>query len=174
MNVQDYSQLRAFARVDGLKLFVLWLVSFVCYVGGLNHPGLGLVAIMLAFITPFLSARLLRKYRDEVLQGTLKFGRGWFYVVLQFFHASVLFAVAQFIYFAFIDKGYFMDTLSEMLLAPENKEALKALGMQGLEETLTMMRQMRPIDQVLNILMSNLLIGCLVGVPIAAFCKKEK
>ena len=116
----------------------------------------------------------LRKYRDEVLQGTLKFGRGWFYVVLQFFHASVLFAVAQFIYFAFIDKGYFMDTLSEMLLAPENKEALKALGMQGLEETLTMMRQMRPIDQVLNILMSNLLIGCLVGVPIAAFCKKEK
>ena len=174
MNVQEYSQLRAFARVDGLKLFALWLASFACYVAGLNSPGLGLVAMVLALITPFLSARLLRKYRDEALGGILKFGRGWVYVLYQFFYASVLFAVAQFIYFNFIDKGHFMDAVTEMLLSPENKEALKALGFQGLEETLQMMRQMRPIDQVLNILTSNLLIGCVLGLPIAAFCKKEK
>ena len=174
MNVQDYSQLRAFARVDGLKLFVLWLASFACYVAGLKSAGLGLAAMVLAFITPILSARLLRKYRDEALDGTLKFGRGWVYVLYQFFYASVLFAVAQFIYFNFIDKGQFMDEVTKMLLAPENKEALKAIGFQGLEETLEMMRQMRPIDQVLNILTSNLLIGCIMGLPIAAFCKKEK
>ena len=175
MTAPEYLQLRAFARVDGLKLFGLWLVSFICYVQGLHSPGLGLVAMILALVTPFVSFNLLRKFRDEGLDGVISFGRGWWYVVFQFFYASLLFAIAQFVYFTFIDKGTFINEMMELFSAPEMNETMRRMGMgDGIDQTLEMMRQMRPIDLVLNIMLSNLLVGCLLGVPIAAFAKRDK
>ena len=175
MTTPEYIQLRAFARVDGLKLFGLWLMSFVCYLYGLRMAGLGLVAMILAFMTPFLSYRLLRRFRDEGLNGVISFGRGWLYVVFQFFYAGLLFAIIQFLYFTFLDKGYFMDALSEMFSAAESQEAMKLMGLGGsIDEALEMYKSMRPIDLALNILMSNMLVGMLLGVPIAAFAKRDK
>ena len=174
MTAPEYIQLRAFARVDGLKLFVLWLGSFLCYVQGLHSPGLGLVAMVLVLATPMLSYRLLRKFRDEGRDGIISFGRGWLYVIFQFFYACLLFAVAQYLYFAYIDKGTFMSEMTELFSAPETKEAFRQMGMgKSIEETLSVMSQMRPIDLVLNVLASNMMIGALLGVPLAAFAKRD-
>ena len=174
MTAPEYIQLRAFARIDGLKLFVLWLGSFLCYVQGLHSPGLGIVAMMLALMTPILSYRLLRKFRDEGLDGVISFGRGWLYVFFQFFYASLLFAIAQYVYFAYIDKGTFMSEMTELFSAPETKEAFRQMGMgKGIEETLSVMSQMRPIDLVLNVLVSNLFVGALLGLILAAFSKRD-
>ena len=175
MTVPEYIQLRAFCRVDGLKLFALWLASFLCYMQGLHSPGLSLLAMVLVLATPFLSYRLLRKFRDEALDGSISFLRGWLYVMFQFFYASLLFAVAQFIYFAYIDKGAFINEMSEMLAAPETIEAMRRMGMgASVNETLEMMRQLRPIDLVFSVLLSNLFTGCLLGLPIAAFAASGK
>ena len=170
----EYIQMKAFARYDGLKLFVLWLASFACYVAGFRTPGLGLVAMVLALLTPFMAYRMLRRYREDVLGGAISFRRGWFYVVLLFLNAGLLFAVAQFVYFNYMDQGYFMSAMTEMLNTPESAAAMKQMGMGAtLNQTLDMMRQMRPIDLVLNILMSNLLIGCLVALLLAALGKRD-
>jgi len=49
------------------------------------------------------------------------------------------------------------------------------MGMDGqVGELTTMLSTMRPIDLVLNILTSNLMIGCIVGLPIAALCKRDR
>jgi hypothetical protein len=48
------------------------------------------------------------------------------------------------------------------------------MGMgKSIEETLSVMSQMRPIDLVLNVLASNMMIGALLGVPLAAFAKRD-
>ena len=175
MTAPEYFQLRAFARIDGLKLFLLWISSFGCYVAGLRSPMLGMVAMALAIVTPFFSARLLRGFRDNSLDGIISLARGWAYVIFQFFYASLLFAIAQFVYFSFLDKGYFAQALTQMLEAPESAEALKRMGMgPQIYDSLEMLRTMRPIDLALNIMTSNLLIGCLIGLPIAAFCKRNR
>ena len=159
--------MRAFARYDGLRLFLLWLLSFILYVAGFKTPFLGVLAMILAFMTPFRSSRKLRYYRDEVLGGTISFRRAWVYVVFQFFYASLLFALAQFIYFSYIDKGYFMSQMAQMFSDPATAKALQQMGMgQALSQTLTDLSQMRPIDLVLNIMTSNLLVGLVVGLPI--------
>ena len=43
----------------------------------------------------------------------------------------------------------------------------------GIEETLSVMSQMRPIDLVLNVLVSNLFVGALLGLILAAFSKRD-
>ena len=173
MTAPEYIQLRAYARIDGLKLFAMWLVSFLCYMQGLHSPGLGLVAVILAVATPFLSYRMLRKFRDDALDGVISFRRGWLYVLFHFFYASLLFAVAQFIYFTYIDKGAFISEMTDLFSEPATLEALRQMGMSSdISNTLEAMRQMRPIDMVLNVLLSNLLAGCLLGLPVAGFAMR--
>ena len=56
MTTQEYIQLRAFARVDGTYVGILWIASFACYLGGLSSPMLGLVGGILAVVSPFFVA----------------------------------------------------------------------------------------------------------------------
>ena len=166
--------MRAFARYDGLWLFLLWLASFMLYVAGFKAPLLGTVAMILALITPFWSWRKLRYYRDEVLGGIISFRRAWVYVLLQFFYASLLFAFAQFVYFSYIDKGYFIEQLSQMFNDPTTTQAMQQMRMgQALSQALVELSQSRPIDLVLNIMTSNLLIGLILGLPIGLMAHRS-
>ena len=164
--------MRAFARYDGFRLFLLWLGSFILYVAGFKTPILSMLGMILALMTPFRASRKLRYYRDEVLGGIISFRRAWFYVLLQFFYASLLFAFAQFIYFTVFDHGYFMEQVVKMFSEPATAQAMQQMGMgQALSQTVADLSQMRPIDLVLNIMTSNLLIGLVVGLPLALLCK---
>ena len=166
--------MRAFARYDGFRLFLLWLGSFILYVAGFKTPVLGMLGMILALMTPFRASRKLRYYRDEVLGGIISFRRAWFYVLLQFFYASLLFAFAQFIYFTVFDHGYFMEQVTKMFSEPATAQAMQQMGMgQALSQTMTDLSQMRPIDLVLNIMTSNLLIGLVVGLPLALLAQRK-
>ena len=175
MTVDEYIQLKAFARWDGLWLALLWVASFACYVLGLHTPGLGLVALALVIVTPFFIGRQLKRFRDEALNGFISFKRGWAYVMFLFFYGGLLFAVAQFVYFSYLDHGFFVDALTKMMQSPETAPVLQQMGMtQTIDESLNMLRSMRPIDLTLNILTTNLLIGLLLGIPIALVMKRER
>ena len=174
MTVPEYIQLKAFARVDGALLAVLWTVSFACYVMGFESPALGIVAMGLAIATPFFVARRLKKYRDTGLEGQISFKRAWGYALLTFFYASVLFAAVHFVYFTWMDKGYFLSGLTKMMTAPENAQALGSGMLATVTQSLQMMARMRPIDLALNLMMSNMMIGFFLSVPVAAAMKKVK
>ena len=174
MTAAEYQQLKAYSRIDGLWLAVLWTVSFACYVLSFRYPGASVLAFLAVVGTPFFAARRLRLFRDNVLDGTISFLRGWGHVMLSFFYASLLFAVVQFAYFMWIDGGTFLSTLTDMFSAPEVRKTLEANGMiQTIEESLTVLRQMRPIDLSLNIMTTNMLIGVVLGLPIAAVMQRK-
>ena len=175
MTAPEYIQLKAFARLDGAMLSLLWIASFALYVIGLRSPGFGLAAMILAVLTPFFVGSRLRRFRDEGLAGTISFLRGWAYTVFVFFYGGLLFALAQWAYLTYMDQGYLMKSIAEMLSAPETAEALRQMGMaETLSESLAMLGQMRPIDLSLNMLTTNILIGMLVGLPIAAVMQRQK
>ena len=173
MTAPEYIQLKAFARTDGALLALLWTTSFVCYVAGMSQPELGMLALLLALVTPVFSLLRLKKFRDGVLEGILSFGRGWAFTLLTFFYASLLFAVVNFVYFSYMDHGYFFDMLNKMMAAPENVQILGKETMDSVSETLQQVRQMRPIDLALNIMMSNLMAGLIISIPVAALMKRE-
>ena len=106
---QDIIQLKAFARQDALLLGGVWMVSFAFIVMAPKS----ILGGLLAFATPFVVGWLLRRFRDKALDGVISFRRGYAYSVFCFIYASLLFAVAQYVYFRFIDGGMFVQLLSE-------------------------------------------------------------
>ena len=175
MTAPEYIQLKAFARADGFRLALLWIASFACYVAGLRLQVMGMAALALALVTPFYVTRRLKLYRDEGLGGVISFSRGWGYVAFTFFYACLLFALGQVLYFAYLDHGYLGSTMAQLMATPEAVRALSQTGLtQTWNEALSLLFTMRPIDLALNIMTSNLLIGFVVGVPIAAVAKRER
>lgn len=173
MTPAEYIQLKAFARIDGALLAALWVASFACYIMGITNSFYGIVALILMVITPFFVGRRLGKFRDEGRGGFISFGRGWAYSVFVFFYAAILLAVAQYVYFAYIDQGYMLLSFSKILASPEAKQVLSQYDMQQtMKESLDMMGQMRPIDYALNVLTVNIMIGILIGAPIALLVQR--
>lgn len=175
MTAPEYIQLKAYARQDGFFLALLWTASFVCYIMGISNQMLGMLAIGLAIMTPFFVAGRLRKFRDEGRGGLISFRRSYAYTIFVFFYAAVLLAVVQFLYFAYIDNGYLMSSFSRMMSSEEGKQIISQYGMsQMVEEGLSEMANIRPIDYALNILTVNIIIGFIVGVPIGLVMQREK
>lgn len=174
MTPAEYLQLKAFARVDGALLAILWTVSFVCYIVGIAQPMFTMAALLLMVATPFFVGKRLRRFRDEDLGGIISLMRGWGFVVLVFFYGGILLALVQYVYFAYIDQGYLLASFSKALESAETKQVIEMYGMQKtVSESLTLMEQMRPIDYALNVLTMNISIGIILGLPIAAILQKK-
>jgi len=154
---------------------LLWTASFACYILGISNEMLGMLALGLAVMTPFFVAGRLRKFRDEGLEGLISFGRGYAYTVFVFFYGAVLLAVVQFLYFAYLDHGYLLSSFSKMLNSDEGQALVTQYGMtQMVEESLSEMASIRPIDYALNILTVNIMIGFVLGLPISLFHQRSK
>jgi hypothetical protein len=174
MTALEYIQLKAYARQDGFFLALLWIASFTFYIMGLTNQMLGMAAIMLAVATPFFVAGRLRRFRDEGREGVISFRRGYAYTILVFFYGAVLLAVAQFLYFAYLDNGYLMTSFSKIVSSSEGQALLKEYGMtKVMNDSLTEMASVRPIDYALNILTVNIMIGFVLGVPIGLAMNKS-
>ena len=174
MTPAEYIQLKAFARVDGAMLAVLWVASFACYIAGIANPVYAMGAIVLMVITPFFVGRRLGKFRDEGRDGIIPLGRGWAYAIFVFFYAAILLAVAQYVYFAYMDQGYLLMSFSKSMSSPETEQLLQQAGLlQAMKDSLEMMGQMRPIDYALNVLTVNIALGIVLGLPIAALMQRR-
>lgn len=175
MTVPEYIQMKAYARQDGFFLALLWTASFVCYILGITNELLGVLALGLAVMTPFFVAGRLRKFRDEGREGQISFGRGYAYSVFVFFYGAVLLAVVQFLYFAYVDHGYLLSSFSKLLSSDEGRALVNQYGMtQMVEESLSEMANIRPIDYALNILTVNIMIGFVLALPIGLAMQRSK
>lgn len=174
MTPAEYIQLKAFARQDGALLSLLWMCSFGCYILGLSRPFFSIIAIVLALGTPVFAALRLRRFRDEDREGGISLLRGWAFIMMMFFYAGLLLAIVQYIYLAFIDQGYLYSGLQQMISSPEAQQMLKQYGMaEEVADSLQQMQQMRPIDQALNMLTTDIMAGIVLGLPIAALMQRR-
>ena len=165
MTPTEYNQLRAFARVDGIRLAVVWTASFACYIVSLSTPVLSMAAVVIALATPFVLSRSTKRYAVAVCGGSVSFRRAYLYCLLAFFYASVLFAFVQWIYFAYLDHGTMIDALERVAASPEGRQAVETYGLADqLALSMQQLRAMRPIDIALNLLTSNLLVGLVVSL----------
>lgn len=113
------------------------------------------------------------KFRDGALDGCISFKRALAYCLLTFLYGSLLFAAVHFVYFTWLDHGYFFSMLSKMMMAPENIQALGKEMMTAVQQSLAAVTAMRPIDLALNIMMSNVFIGIILSLPLAAVMKRD-
>ena len=175
MTPPEYIQLKAYARQDGFFLALLWTASFASYILGITNELLSMIALFLALMTPFFVAKRLRVYRDEGREGLISFRRSYAYTIFVFFYGAVLLAVVQFAYFAYVDHGYLYHAFSRIVSSEEGQAMLKQYGMtQMIDETLSQMMSIRPIDYALNILTVNIILGFVLGIPISLVMQRSR
>lgn len=169
----EYRQLTAFARVDGVYLSILWTISFACSLIGINGGVMGLIGTALALASPLYAYVRLRKFRDYARDGVISFSRAMVYYVFIFFNASIIFALVQYVYLAFIDKGYLLNAYGAFMSTPEANNMLNAYGMTQ-QQVLDALSQTSPMIWALNVMSVNVIIGLLLSIPMALIAKKLK
>ena len=162
MNAISYKQLRAFAAQYGAVVGLMWIVSFAFYIIGLTRP-IGLLSVVTAGF-------LIRKFRGEVFP--LRFGQSWWMATLIFMYASLLMAVAQFVYFRYIDNGLLLQTYSTIMQQPEAVAMMQSMmpGEDAAEvsrQVIDLLKSISPIQLTFEFLVYNLMFGFLLAIPTA-------
>lgn len=172
---KDYERLKAFARIDGALLGALWVLSFACFIGEFYDPLLGVAAMLVGVWSLVFAALRLRRYRDNVLGGYMSFRRGYAYSMFVYFYATLIMAAGQFIYFQFLDHGFLASKYQEMISMPEFGTMLQLYGMKDSDMKLIMqnMSALRPIDNALQYLTFNIILGVVMSLPAALIMKRE-
>ena len=174
MTPEEYKQLKAFARQDGALLSLLWIGALICYIQGLNSPMLGMIAMLLIVASPFYAANRLRKFRDNAREGIISFMRAYGYTVLTYFYGGLLLAIAIFAYFQFMDNGFLLSKLMDVLNTEEGQQVVKAYGMADeISQSMAELAKMRPIDYALNMLTMIISTGFILGLPTAELMQRH-
>ena len=174
MTAPEYIQLKAYARQAGFFLALLWIACFAGYIIGLTSQFMALASMLMVITTPFFVANRLKKFRDEGREGVISFGRSYAYTIFVFFYGAVLLAVAQYLYFAYMDNGYLVNSFAKMMTSEEGRMMLEQYGMtKVVDESLAEMAATRPIDYALNILTINISLGFILGVPIGLIMQRR-
>lgn len=173
---EEKRQLHAFARVDGLVIGAVWVISFCCYVYGLTSPVVGMLGNILALLSPVMAYKRVRRFRDNVRDGVLSFWRAVYYYILIFVYAAILFAFVQYVYFAFIDDGYLYHSYLSMFMKPEYEALIKAYGLTKAQigDMMEELSKVPAITIALNIFVFNLGIGIFLSIPAALMAYRTK
>lgn len=172
---EEYEQIKAFARIDGAIMGVMWIISFVCFIAQFYMPLLNMAALIFGIASIIVSAIRLRNFRDNILDGVISYWRAYGYSLLTYFYAALLLAAAQYIYFQFIDHGFLLNQYTAMTSSPEFKSMMTLYGIKADEMKLTMdtIATLRPIDIALQFLTTNLFFGIVISWPMAALIKSK-
>ena len=114
----------------------------------------------------------LKTYRDKTCGGIISFSKAFIFTVMVYVFASLLTAVAHFIYYQFIDQGFvlenitnivyqFIDQLEEMPNIPENDIKLITDSSNEMIETLS---KMSATDTTFNNMSRNIFIGIILAL----------
>lgn len=173
---EAYVQLKAFARIDGVVLGVVWLVGFACFVGMFRYPICGMLCMAVVFSTPFLVAMRVGSFRDQVLDGVISFRRAFGYSLFTFFYASLILAVGVAAYFHFWDHGFIGDQFTLLLSSPEVSGYARGMGYSDemIQMSLDVWKSIRPVDMAFQTIWSSMMLGALVSVVIALVKRRGK
>lgn len=109
------------------------------------------------------------RFRDIECKGYITYWKAFSLILLTFFFAALISSVVKYIYFQFINPDY----LDQMF-----QETMKLLNSMKFTVTETMIDQtksmLKPATYTLVFIWTNVFMGLIVGLIMAAFVKKEK
>lgn len=151
----------------GLILGALFSLNFVLSVTKITALALLTYAIAV-FIVVFMY-KLSIRFRDNECEGSISYGKSLLYILLTFFYAALISTVIKFIYFQFINTAFlenmFQETMKTMELMKFPMDDASVSQVQSM---------LKPATFSMIYVFTNLIMGAIVGVVMAAFVKKDK
>jgi hypothetical protein len=165
INISAINQTKAFARQDGALLALLWISAFAFTIFAPQSSLGGLLALS----TPFIVVWRMISFRNYALEGQMSYRRALVYCMYTFFYSSLIFGVAQFIYFRFFDDGRFFGIVNSMAMTTQAVYKQNGIDTKEIKDAMTLINSMSPLELSFIIMMYNLIIGWLCSIFLAAF-----
>nr|WP_314696752.1 DUF4199 domain-containing protein [uncultured Prevotella sp.] len=170
----EFKQLTAYTRYDGIYLAVIWTASFACLLGMTILPVLAQFSFLLSLSSPFFVAYRLKIFREEGRNGVISYRRSLFYCVRVFFNAALIFSLLQWLYMHYIDKGRLVMMVTNVYSSDEGKGVLTALGVPYDQFISVLPEAFQPYSLASTSFVYALILGGICSLFIAALMSKKK
>lgn len=167
--LESLKQLKAFARQDGAILALVWIVSFLFT---MLRPQSAMGNI-LTFSTPFVVTWRLRTFRDYALDGQISYRRALAYSWYTFVYASLIFALAQYLYIRFYDSISLVTMMSNSIKAFGATYEQMGINETQMQESAKLLTSLTPMELTFLFFTQNVFIGCILSLITAAFGMKR-
>lgn len=159
----------------GTYMGLFWIFKFIFLPTGFSVPSFHLLFLALTAFVPVLGFLYIRRYRDMYCGGTIPFLKAFFFTVLMYLFASLLTAVAHYIYFRFIDNGYLINAYITQLESMKTSvsDEMKTT-IEQFVDTLGVISSLSPLEFTFQLLSQNFFCGLLLAFPSALFTMKHK
>ncbi|HJC93445.1 MAG TPA: DUF4199 domain-containing protein [Candidatus Phocaeicola excrementigallinarum] len=176
MTTRRPTTLQEQAMYFGTCMGLFWIFKFIFLPTGFTVPLLQLLFILMTLFVPVLGYIYARRYRNTCCGGSISFLKAFAFTVFMYMFASLLTAVAHYVYFRFIDNGYLVNTYISTLesmdtsaLTEEMKESVRQLT-----DALGVISSLSPLEMALQLLSQNFFYGVLLALPTALLTMKRK
>ena len=175
ITVEEYKQLKAFARLDGAMLGVIMCITFFVFVASLGNPSWQLAYMIGIVAVPVFVAFRVRNYRDNIVKKRVSFRRAAAYSMHCFGYSSLILAIVMYIYFQYFDHGMILANMRSYFDTPEMQEAMKIYGVEKslFEDQFTVMSSLRPIDVAFSMISNTLFAGLGCSLLIAIIARRN-
>lgn len=174
ITVEEYKQLKAFARIDGAILGGIMCGTFFAFIASLSNMAWQLVYLLGIIAVPVFVAMRVRNYRDNIVRKRVSFRRAAAYSMHCFGYSSLILAIVMYIYFQYFDHGMMLTSLRNYFAMPEMQEAMKIYGVDKsiFDDQLTVMSSLRPIDVAFSMISNTLFAGLGCSLLVAVISRR--
>lgn len=151
----------------------IMVAANIFYLLGLSSSTFSTLFLLLTLSSPFIAGKLAVYYRKSEQENQMTFIQAWHFLIIMYICAALLTAIAQFIYFTFMDNGYFMSTILQQFDTFASIEDIDATLRQELTTTADLLRSMGNRDIVLQIFCTNVIISPIITFFIAIFVRRN-
>jgi len=174
--IEDRSNLHRFSMAAGTAMGIFWIFKFIFFPLGMSMPVFMLVFGVLTIFVPFIGYRFACHYRDKFSNnnGGIGFIHAFTFCLFMYMYASLFTSVGHLIYFYFIDNGFILGKLQDMI------ESVKESPLPGMDSYIQQYQLaidtyaiMSPVDITLQLVSQNMFYGLLMALPTALIVKKK-
>ena len=158
----------------GTILGAVAILTNIFYLIGLKSALFSTLFLTLFIATPIIAGRLAIIYRKREKENKITLAEAWLFLMIMFVCAAILTALAQLIYFLFIDGGYFMSIILEQFDTIINMEGADAQLKEQFSATAEILKSLTPRNLVLQFFGTNLLFSPVITFIIAIFVRKSR
>lgn len=170
---ENRSYLQKYAMHFGTYMGIYWILKFILFPLGFHIPFFHLLFVILTLAVPIIGFYYTKMYREKICGGSIQFSHAVLFTIFMYMFASLLVAVAHYIYFQFIDHGYILNSYIKlwdelMVQVPtlqENKDIIKELTDSA--------RSLTSINITMQLLSYDVFFGSILAIPTGLMVMKK-
>lgn len=159
----------------GTFMGIFWIFKFAFLPLGFSIPILQLLFVLLTLFVPILGYIYARKYRNTYCDGEISFFRAFSFTLFMYVFATLLVAVAHYIYFRFIDQGFLVSVYQQQLETIQSTAQGEVLtSIDQLIQAFDTISSLTPLQLTFQLIFQNIFYGILLSLPTALVVMKQK